>query len=285
MYLVILFVLTDLMKICHIIPAESIRDNIMYPLTVTCIIAGLLIYGRLHYSHKYRTELTVVTGKTDKPLKVVMASDLHLGYHNRRKELSRWVDMINAENADLILFAGDIVDGRIRPIIEENDAAELRRLNAPVMATLGNHDYYTGVENTIHFFRTAGMTLLRDSMATVEEITVIGRDDLTNRNRVTLDKLTCNIPDSSFTIVLDHQPGNLKEAEDAGVDFQFSGHTHNGQVWPVNLVTRLIYENSYGKSVKGETTVYVTSGIGIWGGRFRIGTRSEYVVLYINPRK
>ena len=67
--------------------------------------------------------------------------DLHLGYHNRRKELSRWVDIINAEHPDLILIGGDIIDISVRPLLEENMAAELRRLKAPVYACLGNHEY------------------------------------------------------------------------------------------------------------------------------------------------
>lgn len=73
-----------------------------------------------------------------------MVSDLHVGYHIDRKELSSWVDKINDEYADLILIGGDIIDGRMRPLIEENMAEEFRRFNAPVYACIGNHEYYTG---------------------------------------------------------------------------------------------------------------------------------------------
>jgi hypothetical protein len=90
---------------------------------------------------------------------------------------------------------------------------------------------------------------------------------------------------SGFTILLDHQPNHLDEAVDAGIDFQFSGHTHHGQVWPLSLVTDMLFEDSYGPLRKGGTFCYVTSGLGIWGGKFRIGTRSEYIVATIRPEE
>ena len=84
---------------------------------------------------------------------------------------------------------------------------------------------------------------------------------------------------TDFTLLLDHQPYHLEEAERCGIDFQFSGHTHHGQVWPASWVTDALYEDAFGSLRKGGTRYYVSSGMGIWGGKFRIGTRSEYVVL------
>ena len=91
--------------------------------------------------------------------------------------------------------------------------------------------------------------------------------------------------DSMYTILLDHQPYALNEAQNAGIDFQVSGHTHYGQVWPVSWITDAIYEDSHGFLQKGRTSYYVTSGIGIWGGKFRIGTDSEYIVCTLSPEK
>ena len=83
---------------------------------------------------------------------------------------------------------------------------------------------------------------------------------------------------------MDHQPYHLERAEAAGVDFQLSGHTHRGQVFPINLVTDMVYEKSWGYLQKGNTHIYVSSGIGLWGGKFRIGTQSEYLVLEISGK-
>ena len=87
---------------------------------------------------------------------------------------------------------------------------------------------------------------------------------------------------TKYMILLDHQPWHLEQAEQAGIDFQFSGHTHEGQVYPANLIVKAIYEKSYGAYQRGNTHYYISSGIGIWGGCYRIGTRSEYVVMVLN---
>ena len=116
-------------------------------------------------------------------------------------------------------------------------------------------------------------------MARVGDITIIGRDDRSNPGRKALSELADSL--NGFTVLLDHQPFHLEEAEDAGIDFQFSGHTHRGQVWPLSWVTDAMYEKSWGHHTRGNTRYYISSGLGIWGPKIRIGTRSEYLVLHI----
>ena len=94
-----------------------------------------------------------------------------------------------------------------------------------------------------------------------------------------------DVDKSKYTILLDHQPYHLEQAEQNGVDFQFSGHTHHGQVWPISWITEAIYEDAYGPYQKGKTQYYVSSGIGIWGGKFRIDTCSEYLVVTLRPKQ
>ena len=242
-------------------------------------IAGIFIYGNIHYKHKVRQPLELTTERhLDKDLKIVMISDLHLGYHNRRADFAKWVDIINAEKPDLILIGGDIVDINVQPLIRENVAEEFHRLEAPVYACFGNHEYYSGIPKALSFYNEAGINLLRDSVAAIGSLRVIGRDDRSNPKRKSLDDLMSGTTDSLYTILLDHQPYHLEEAEDHGIDFQFSGHTHRGQIWPASWITDRLFEDSWGEHQRGKTRYYVSSGIGIWGGKFRIGTRSEYVV-------
>lgn len=282
LYLVMLFLLLDAATLTRIMPRAWLHGNWYMTAGVTAIIAGIFIYGNIHYNDKYRKTLDIATEKTltdnSQSIKVVMLSDLHLGYHNRRSEMARWVDMINAEHPDLILIGGDIIDISVRPLIEEGVAKEFRRFTAPVYACLGNHEYYAGEPRAQQFYKDAGITLLRDSVATTGNISIIGRDDRSNPRRRPLADLMKGIPTNRFTILLDHQPYRLDEAEKAGIDFQFSGHTHDGQVWPASWITRAMYEQSFGELQKGRTHYYVSSGMGIWGGKYRIGTRSEYVV-------
>ena len=94
-------------------------------------------------------------------------------------------------------------------------------------------------------------------------------------------RLVSEAPKTKYTILLDHQPYNLDRSARAGADFQFSGHTHYGQMWPVNWIEDALYEDAYGPLRKGKTAFYVSSGMGIWGGKFRIGTSSEYVVAVL----
>lgn len=279
LYLVVIFLVLDLGRLLHLVRPQWMHQN--FPLTA-CIVMGmfaLFLYGNVHYHHKVREELHLTTDKPlARPLRIVMLSDLHLGYHNPRKELARWVDLINAENPDVVLIAGDVIDMSMRPLVEENMAEEMRRLEAPVYACLGNHEYYSSEPLAEQFYRDARIQLLRDTCLVVGDLCIMGRDDRTNLRRRNIDELARMADHTKYTILLDHQPYHLEEAEQAGVDFQLSGHTHRGQVWPISWITDALYECSFGSHQRGKTRYYISSGIGIWGGKFRIGTRSEYVV-------
>ena len=287
LYLVMLFLLLDLGRIVHLIPRSCLYAN-WYTFAGICVfLFGIFLYGNLHYKHKVRVPLELSTSKPlPKDYKIVMLSDLHLGYHNPRSEFARWIDLINAERPDLILIAGDIIDFSIHPLIEEDMATEFHRLQAPVYACLGNHEYYSGSTKAQQFYRDAGIHLLSDTCALIDNsLVIIGRDDRTNLHRKSVKELASSINQSHFTILLDHQPYNLELAEQAHIDFQFSGHTHRGQIWPISWITDAIYECSWGTHQRGLTHYYISSGLGIWGGKFRIGTQSEYVVATIRSEQ
>ena len=251
LYLVMLFLVFDLGRLLHIIPKEFLPNSIGGTITVLAIIIPVFIYGNWHYYDKHRQTLELTTSKPlSHTYKLVMLSDLHLGYHNQRNELSRWIDIIAAEKPDLVLIAGDIID------------------------------------EAQQFIATTGIKLLSDTSQTVNnDITIVGRDDRTNRRRKPLKTILATADTTRYTIVLDHQPYHLEEAGRSHVDFQFSGHTHYGQVWPISWITKAIYECAFGSHQRGNTHYYVSSGIGIWGGKFRIGTRSEYVVATLRHRQ
>ena len=107
---------------------------------------------------------------------------------------------------------------------------------------------------------------------------IVGRDDRSNPRRRSVAELMGRADRGKYTIVMDHQPYHLERTERAGADFQLSGHTHHGQLWPISWITESIYECAAGPWQRGQTRYYVSSGMGIWGGKFRIGTSSEYIV-------
>ena len=286
-----LFIFLYLAMACLVIDVvrlavPSVRPWFVHHWGGVAAVAGALLlifaYGNWRYHHKVRTELTV---DTEKPLlrdyRLVALSDLHLGYTIGRKELARWVDLVNREEPDAVIIAGDIIDNAMQPVLREAMDEELKRLKAPlgVYACPGNHDYLSGKDNT-DFFHQAGIRLLKDEVVLVDSaFYVAGRDDRTNHKRKKLKEILKNIDLRHPMVLLDHQPFHLKQSERAGVDFQLSGHTHRGQVFPINLITDVIYECSHGYHRLGRTHYYVSEGIGLWGGKFRIGSKSEYTVV------
>ena len=142
LYLLIAFLLADLGVLLRLIPKGWLTGNGYTMAGLLGVIAVLLALGGVHYKHKYREELTLHSSKPlPKPLTVVLASDLHLGYSNRKAELARWIDLILAEQPDLVLFGGDIVDISLRPLLEGDYASEFARIQAPIYTVLGNHEY------------------------------------------------------------------------------------------------------------------------------------------------
>ena len=285
-YLLMAFLLLDIGRLVHLVPATWLKDNAVTSIILTGLMLTTFIAGNIHYHNKQRQEINLTTDKPlERPLKIVMLSDMHAGYHNRRDEVGRWVDMVNAEKPDLILIAGDIIDGRVRPLKAQGTTSELKRFNAPAIACLGNHEYITGLDEALSLLKDTGIRILRDDTVTIAGVTIAGRDDRSNPGRKSVEQLVQGVDRNNYIILLDHQPYHLEEAEKNGVDLQLSGHTHRGQVWPLNWVTRAMYECDYGQWQRGKTDYYVSSGIGIWGGKFRIGTDSEYAVINITPKQ
>lgn len=297
-YFVIIFFVKDLIglsnKLFHFMPPDTMvrytRDNWMGLAFMVGFITMLMVCGYLKYTWKVRVELPITTEKNigeRNSLRIVAISDMHLGYGIREKELDGWVDMINKENPDIILIAGDIIDSSVKPLNQGRYAESLQKLNAPmgVYACMGNHEYLSKQAESVKFIKEAGIKLLRDEVAEIDStLYVVGRDDRMNEARKPVKDLVTALDRTRPIILLDHQPYHLEEAEENGIDLQISGHTHQGQVWPISMITKAMYEIDHGYKVKGNTNIYVSSGIGIWGGKFRIGTQSEYVVIDIKKR-
>ncbi|WP_353103562.1 metallophosphoesterase [Myroides odoratus] len=249
---------------------------------------GIAWIGNINYYRKKVVHLDLETEKPlDQPLKIVVLSDLHLGHAISRKELKRWVAFINEQEADLVLFAGDIIDNSLLPLTYyklDEFLSEIKSKHG-VYACLGNHEYLANVEMSLAFLAKANITVLRDEVMNLigGQLQLIGRDDKSNPHRKPLAELVQPDP-TKIQLVLDHQPYALEAAEAQQMDFQFSGHTHRGQVWPFSWVTDYLFEQSHGYVKKGNTQYYISSGLGIWGGRYRIGTQSEYVVVTLKTK-
>lgn len=252
------------------------------------LIAVLLLIGNYRFNHPKIVRLNLETDKSKqyKDLKIVAVSDIHLGFSIRKKKLQRYVDMMNAEKPDIILMAGDVSDRSIKPIIRQNMEEELKQLKAPlgIYAINGNHEHYAETTKaTSEYLQKAGIHMLIDSTVLINDaFYLIGRDDRMNRHRKALSTLVKGLNPDFPKILLDHQPYNLKNAQRNGIDLQISGHTHEGQFFPGNLFVKKMFEVQYGYKKIGSTHYYVSSGLGIWGPQYRIGTQSEMVVITLS---
>ena len=296
LYFVIVLLVKDIIglanRFLHFMPADALTrytvDNWVGLGFMVGFISLVMVCGYLKYTWKVRVEQPIAIEKSigdRETLTIVAISDLHLGYGIGVDEQKQWIELINKENPDVVLIAGDMIDSSTRPLNAREMYKYFEDINAPVYMCLGNHEYISGIDSSLAFIDKTGVTLLRDSSVLVDStFYVVGRDDKMNPRRKDLAELTAGMDKTKPIILLDHQPYGLEEAEACGIDFQFSGHTHRGQVWPISMITDAIYEDDHGYIKKGDTNVYVSSGIGIWGGKFRIGTQSEYVVVKIKRK-
>jgi len=291
-YLMISFVLVDFVRVAnhffHFFPAgmASIR---LWAMTATLLLTAIaLVVGNYKFNHPSIVTLNLNTDKPkqNKTLKIVAASDLHLGISIDKKRLQSYVKLINDQHPDIVLLAGDVSDRLMLPVKRQHMDKELRSIKARlgVYAINGNHEHYAEVPNaTAEYLKSAGITVLLDSACLVDSsFYIIGRDDRTNQKRKTLNEIVKGLDVSLPRILMDHQPFHLEEAEQNGIDFQISGHTHNGQFFPGNLFVKRMYELGYGYLKKGSTHYYVSSGLGLWGPEYRIGTQSELVVVNLS---
>jgi uncharacterized protein len=205
-----------------------------------------------------------------KELKLAIASDIHLGPTNGARHIERIVKKINALNPDIILLPGDIVDGELDPVIRRDLGKYLRKFRAKygVFGITGNHEYIGGMERARDYLQEHGIHVLQDSWIEAAGVCIIGRDDVSSarfgRQRKELVELMQKIDKKKTTILLDHQPKKLSEAQKNGIDIQFSGHTHNGQLWPLNLIVKRLFEVPVGYKKKGQTHIFVAAGVGTW---------------------
>jgi len=225
-------------------------------------------------------------------LNAVVLSDLHLSTINGEKLLSQIVDKINELKPDVVFILGDIVDDRAETLKSEGIGVSLSKIKSKygVFASTGNHEFINGINGTSKFITENGITLIRDSSLLIADSFILAARDDASKNsfakqrRKSLEEIISNANQNYPIILLDHTPFRLEEAEINGISLQLSGHTHHGQMFPLNFITKLIYEVSWGYKKKDNTHYYVSCGVGTWGPPVRLGSESEIVNIKIKLR-
>ena len=274
-----------------------IQNNYEYVKKITAIVVlavvGLIVFlGNLNKRDIVIRTLEITLPKGDSKLyelNIAMASDIHLSPIDGERLLTRIVDKINSLNPDIVLLAGDIVDDKAEVLQDRGIGISFKRLNPKygVYSITGNHEFINGVETCVRYAENFGVKFLRDSSQLIDSsFYLIGREDVsmpqfTGKQRKTLDEIIKDLPNNYPKILLDHTPFKLEQAEQNGMNLQLSGHTHHGQIWPGNIITKMIYELSWGYKQKGNTHYYVSSGAGTWGPPIRTGSSSEIVNIKV----
>ncbi|MFB3905712.1 MAG: metallophosphoesterase [Acidobacteriota bacterium] len=220
------------------------------------------------------------------PLSVAMASDIHIGNTMGPERLGRITDLLSSTSPDLVLLVGDIVDEDMGPVLKRDLGRKLLQIRSRlgVFAVTGNHEYIGGVEEACRYLADHHVRILRDEFVEVAGLWIIGREDLSirwgpGRDRAALSTLIERAKPKGPVIVLDHQPFHLEQTAESGIDLQLSGHTHHGQLWPLNFITGLIYEKDWGYLRKAGTQYYVSCGAGTWGTPVRTSSRPEVLLI------
>lgn len=218
-------------------------------------------------------------------LKIVQISDVHLGLIVREERLKRILRQVNAENPDILVSTGDLVDGEVCRLNGLEDLLKEIKPRYGKFAVTGNHEFFAGFENAKCFTENAGFTLLRGEGITVQGILNIAGVDDPSGKRYGLAKdisekaLLSGLPQEKFTLFLKHRPIVDKNAKGL-FDLQLSGHIHKGQIFPFSIITWLYYPVNSGRmNLTDNAFLYVSRGAGTWGPPIRFLSPPEVAVI------
>ncbi|WP_417717614.1 metallophosphoesterase [Ruminococcus sp.] len=268
---------------------------------VACAVATCL-YGIFNARNIKVNEYSVTVNKScgsDKHLKAVLVADLHMGYAIGVDHITNMVEKINQQDADIVIIAGDIFDNSYDGMDDpEGIKAQLKSIKSKygVYAVYGNHDIDEKIlmgftfdwggkqlhsEKMTNFMKECNIKLINDESVLInDEFYLVGRRDTDkpgteDGTRAEISELTKNLDKTKPIFVLSHEPDELQKTADAGADIDFSGHTHDGQLFPGNLTIGLFWENPCGMIKKDNMYSIVTSGVGVYGTFMRVGTDAE----------
>ncbi len=257
-------------------------------LIVVIIFISLFLYGSYNaYSPVIRTyKVHINEHSRIDSFSIAMASDMHFGHLSGLAHARRLVKEIDQLQPDLILLPGDIIDDDPGAFIRKNMGEVLSGFSAPlgVYGVLGNHEYYGGaIPQFLKEMDRIGIRILQDEVLSIKDsFHLVGRKDKTDKQRKSIAELTSDLNKDIPIIMMDHQPAEIRQAEEHDVDLLLSGHTHRGQMAPNHLITRRIFDLDWGYRQFGKLHAIVSSGYGFWGPPIRIGSRSEIIKIEVS---
>ena len=303
LYALLFVIFFDIIRLFHnfipypaFITADYQKTKLILGIITLISISSIFVIGYINAGNPKVKNLDISINKSNSDLKtlnVVAVSDIHLGTMVNTRKTKRLIKTINDLNPDVVLIGGDIIDDNLNVVKYFELLTHFKDIESKygVYSCLGNHEYISGAHKDLQYFEQNGIHMLKDSTVKIENsFYIIGRDDIEGKSisgkpRKSLDELTRDIDFDLPVFLIDHQPYKLEETAKYGVDFQFSGHTHNGQFWPFNYITGLIFEEDWGYLKKKDTHFYISSGYGTAVVPIRVSNDSEIVNIRISNRK
>ena len=214
----------------------------------------------------------------DSPLRFVQITDVHIGSRSSRF-LDNLVARIKNLDPEFLCITGDFIDASG---VSEKELIALKELDCPVYFSTGNHERYEDLDGILERLRALGVKVLRsEAIHHRTDVQVFGVDDKDDAGQVERELKNIRLDDAAFGILMYHRPRGFEAAEQAGVDLMISGHTHNGQIFPFNLIVNRIFDRVVGMYQLGKSRLYVSQGTGTWGPIMRVGTRAEITLFEI----
>ena len=283
---------------------STAKAMLVIPLMVTIVI-NIMGVKTAHDVQVTRYHMDKEALNQTEPLRIVLFADTHIGVNSSVDLYQDMVERINAEKPDIVLMAGDMFTSSFNAMKDPKAYSKvLSKIESRygVYAVYGNHDVdepllggftYASKEEALRnpkadsWVEDCNWILLRDEVVRIPELkglVIAGRRDSEKpgdgfMERAELKDLLKGVKPEEPIILLQHEPSNLKELDEYGVDLSLSGHTHDGQIFPGNYITGIFSELSYGMKEFGDSTAVVTSGVGYYGPPIRVDTISEIVVI------
>ncbi len=291
LYLFLFVLLTDILLLINlatrIIPFEKLKSRglrntaFISILILPVVVVGL---GIINFNTIRTTRYQIsIPGRESqiKNIRIAFLADFHLQEGMDIDFVRRYAEKIGKLMPDIILYGGDIVEDRRNGLEDTTAYEKIIRELSPAMgsyAVLGNHEHYSGHDRGTFHDKT-NIRLLRDTVVIIDNLfNLAGRND---RDRKPIEEILEYSDESLPVILIDHRPTDVINISKTAVDASFSGHTHNGQMFPINLIVKSMYEISHGYRKIGNTHFFVTSGIRLWGPPVRTTGKSEIVVVDI----
>ncbi|MGC0338408.1 metallophosphoesterase [Streptomyces sp. SLBN-8D4] len=220
--------------------------------------------------------------------RIAVVSDIHLSPVLGRGFAQKVVDTINSTRPDLIAVVGDLVDGSVKDLGPA--AAPLARLDARhgSFFVTGNHEYFSGAAQWVEEVRRLGLRPLENDRTELAWFDLAGVNDIAGESEGQGPDFAKALGDRDTAracVLLAHQPVQIHDAVDHGVDLQLSGHTHGGQLWPGNLLAKAANPTVAGLERYGDTQLYVSRGAGAWGPPTRVGAPSDITVIELASKQ